>query len=89
MDGENALIDVHTDILYASDGQLDEIWKTMKSIKGMKVMDSHEHFIYIMHHGLIQHANYRNQWEDDIRRLIENGLNWKKVISRLDQYNLI
>lgn len=87
-EGENAIIDVHTDILYADEGKLNEIWESMKNIKDAKVMDKEEHFIYIMHHGLIQHGNYTGQWKRDIKRLMESDINWNKLINRLNNYNL-
>ncbi len=87
-DGENAVIDVHTDILYAGSRQLDKIREHMKNIKGAKILDKEEHFIYIMHHGLIQHGNLSKLWKDDIKKLMESGLNWEKLKCKLNRYNL-
>lgn len=87
-EGENAVIDVHTGILYISSRQLDKIWEHMKNIKGAKILDKEEHFIYIMHHGLIQHGNLSKLWKDDIKKLMESGLNWEKLKCKLNRYNL-
>ncbi len=87
-EGENAVIDVHTDVLYADDRQVEDIWKNMKNIKDIKILDKEEHFIYIMHHGLIQHGNLSKLWKDDIKKLMESGLNWGKLKCKLNRYNL-
>jgi hypothetical protein len=87
-DGENAQIDVHTDILYMDEDQLEHVWNNMKLSGVAKIMDDEEHFIYIMHHGVIQHANSMDGWIDDLKRLVLNGLNTDSLAEKINEYNL-
>ena len=87
-DRENAMIDIHTDILYLDKKQNQNIFKEMKQIKGFKVMCKEDHLLYILHHGLIQHGNAGKKWKEDIIKLIENGISWKKLKNKLNTYAL-
>lgn len=87
-DGENAVIDVHTDVLYAEKEYTDDIWDSMVSVDGMKLLSIEEHFIYIMHHGLIQHGNNDKKWQKDLLKMMKKDRDWEKIKDRLEVYNL-
>ncbi|MFH1416072.1 MAG: nucleotidyltransferase family protein [Elusimicrobiota bacterium] len=86
--GENVLIDIHTDIPYARGGMSPGIWKRMKKINGMFVMDDVDHLIYIIYHGLMHHAADTGHWKEDAERLMISGIDGRALEERISRYGL-
>ncbi|MFC2091626.1 nucleotidyltransferase family protein [Elusimicrobiota bacterium] len=87
--GKNAVLDVHTGVLYADDAQLEVMQDNMKKTAGMNVLSYEDQVIYTVYHGLIHDAGYSKKWMNDTKRLLEAAhIRWRDLADKFAVYGL-
>jgi len=87
-EGCNAVLDIHTDLLYADKEQTESVWKRMLDVNGAKVMDPVDHIIYIVHHAVVHHGTLSGYWQEDCKRLLNGIEDMGRLIKKAHDHGL-